>query len=199
MPLDPTAPRPPVAEPGAPSRGEPLIEQVYAQLRAIARRQMQQERAGHTLQATALVHEAFLRLTEAGVSWSGPAAFYTAAAEAMRRILIEHARSRGRIKRGGGGAGADGEPMQRVDLDLSHVAELSEDEPDRIMALDEAFRRLGGADARAASVVALRFYAGLSVEETARALGLSERTVKRDWEFARAWLFDTLAREGTQR
>jgi len=170
-----------------PPAAEPLTERVYAQLRAIAQRQMNQERAGHTLQATALVHEAYMRLSEAGVSWTGPGAFYHAAAEAMRRILIEHARKRERVKRGDG--------AKRVDLNLSHVADLGADDPDRIMALDDAFRRLEGADPRTASVVALRFYAGLTIEQTALSLGLSERTVKREWEFARAWLYETLARD----
>jgi RNA polymerase sigma factor (TIGR02999 family) len=165
---------------------DPLVEQVYGQLRAIAQRQLQQERAGHTLQATALVHEAYLRLAGAKIAWSSPGAFYVAAAEAMRRILIEHARKRGRVKRGG--------DARRLDLDLGHVAELGDADPDRIMALDDAFRRLEGADPRAASVVALRFYAGLSIEQAALALGLSERTVKREWEFARAWLFERLAK-----
>jgi RNA polymerase sigma factor (TIGR02999 family) len=169
------------------ARTDPLVEQVYTQLRAIAQRQLHQERPGHTLQATALVHEAYLRLAGAGIPWSSPAAFYTAAAEAMRRILIEHARKRNRIKRGG--------DARRLDLDLSHVAELDDTDPDRIVALDDAFRRLEGADPRAASVVALRFYAGLTIEQTAAALGLSERTVKREWEFARAWLFECLAKE----
>ncbi len=170
-----------------------LSGRVYEQLRAVARRHMSGERVGHTLDATALVHEAYARLAEAGVSWSGPGAFYTAAAEAMRRILIEHARARGRIKRGGGEQGA-----RRIDLDLGHVADLGDDDADRILALDDAFRRLEGADPRAASVVALRFYAGLSVEQTALALGLSDRTVKREWEFARAWLYKALARDPPQ-
>lgn len=169
----------------------PLVERVYAQLRAIAQRQLQRERPGHTLEATALVHEAYVRLAQAGVAWSQPGAFYVAASEAMRRILIEHARRRGRMKRGGG--------ARRLDLDLSHVAELGDTDPDGIMALDDAFRRLEGADPRAASIVGLRFYAGLSIEQTALALGLSERTVKRDWEFGRAWLFSSLARDNADR
>ncbi len=175
-------------EPGAaPSDGAPgpvLIEQGYAQLRAIAQRQMSEERRGHTLQATALVNEAYMRLTEAGVTWSQPGAFYHAAAEAMRRILIEHARKRGAAKRGGARA--------RVDLDLGNVADLAGADADGIVALDEALLRLEGADPRAASVVRLRFFAGLSVEGTASALGLSDRTVRRDWEFARAWLYHAL-------
>lgn len=185
MTADPAADTPP-SDAGAQRAASPLVEQVYSQLRVIAQRQLQQERAGHTLQATALVHEAYLRLAGANVEWSGAGAFYTAAAEAMRRILIEHARKRGRIKRGG--------EARRLDLDLSHVADLGEADPERIVALDDAFRRLEGADPRAASVVALRFYAGLSIEEAALALGLSERTVKREWEFARAWLFECLAK-----
>jgi RNA polymerase sigma factor (TIGR02999 family) len=159
------------------------LDRVYAQLRAIANVQMNGERAGHTLQATALVHEAYARLAEAGVQWSGPAAFYHAAAEAMRRILIDHARARRTVKRGGG----------RHSLELDGVLDLaSADDPRQVMALDGAISRLEQEDARAAEVVRLRFYAGLTVDQTAAALGQSRRTVLRDWEFARAWLVDDL-------
>lgn len=162
-----------------------LINRVYAQLRAIAQRHISAERPGHTLQATALVHEAFVRLAEAGVNWSGPGAFYHAAAEAMRRILIDHARARGASKRGGG----------RRALTIDRILDLAEaDDPDRVLALDGAVSRLEHEDARAAAVVRLRFYAGLTVDQTAEALGHSRRTVLRDWEFARAWLVDELER-----
>lgn len=147
---------------------------------------MRQERAGHTLQATALVHEAFMRLSAAGRAGSSPAAFYAAAAEAMRRILIEHARARGRLKRGGG--------LEPVSLDaIGDVADLSASDAG-ILAFDEAFRRLEEHDARFAGVVRLRFYAGLSVAETARVLGVSERTVNSDWAYARAWLAREIGR-----
>ncbi len=137
----PAADSPPAGTPAPDS--SPLVGRVYEQLRAIAQRQMNQERSGHTLQATALVHEAYLRLAEAGVPWSGPGAFYHAAAEAMQRILIEHARSRGRVKRGGG--------RRRLDLEAGNVVELAEEGTEGIVALDDAIRRLEGADPRAAS------------------------------------------------
>ena len=159
---------------------------VYQHLRAIAQAQMNQERPGHTLQATALVHEAFMRLGGAdGIQGRSKGEFFHAAAEAMRRILVEHARARDRVKRGGGAA--------RTDLDLAGVLDLAADhDPERILALDEAIRRLEEADPRAAAVVRLRFLAGLSIEETAAAMDQSPSTVKRDWEFARAWLYQTL-------
>ena len=169
---------------GAPRAAEELLPLVYDQLRAIARQNMRNERPGHTLQATALVHEAFLRLAgDADVAWDSRGHFYVAAAEAMRRILIEHARGRGRVKRGG--------DRKRVPLTIVDLA--AEDDAEHIMAVDEAFRRLEQEDADAANVVRLRFYAGLGVEETARALGKSPRTVAREWAFARAWLMDELA------
>jgi RNA polymerase sigma factor (TIGR02999 family) len=142
------------------------------------------ERAGHTLQPTALVHEAYARLAkEMGARWPGPREFYLAAAEAMRRILIEHARRRGAVKRGG--------DWTRAALDVADLA--SEDDCGRLVALDEAILRLEQEDPRAASIVRLRFYAGLSVDRTAEVLGVSRRTALRDWEFARAWLFGRLA------
>ena len=160
-----------------------LLPLVYERLRAIARERMRQENAGHTLQATALVHEAYLRLVgDEAMSWSSRAGFYCAAAQAMRRILIDHARRRGRVKRGG--------EMNRKPLDLVDLA--ADDDTEDVLALDEALTRLGERDARAAKIVELRFYAGLSVEDTAAALELSERTVKREWSFARAWLFKEL-------
>jgi len=163
-----------------------LLPLVYQELLLVARRRMQAERSAHTLQATALVHEAYLRLlggSEASIHWSNRAQFFHAAAEAMRRILIEHARSRGRQKRGG--------DRSRLDIAALDVS-AGDDSPVDLLALDEAICRLESMDARAASIVRLRFFAGLSVEETAEALELSERTVKRDWLFARAWLFEQL-------
>jgi len=161
-----------------------LLPLVYDELRALARARLRAERPGHTLQATALVHEAYLRLVgEESPPWGGRAHFFHAAAEAMRRILIEHARSRGRVKRGGG--------RVRVDLEDDHVAEWPD--PDELLAVDEAIRRLEEVDGRAADVVRLRYFAGLSVEETAGALQLSERTVMREWAYAKAWLKDALA------
>ena len=165
-------------------RDSPLLRDVYAELHAIARARMSDERAGHTLQATALVHEAWLRLSqrEGGVGSIPEASFHEAAAIAMRRILIEHARSKGRIKRGGN--------LVRTPLSVIDLA--AESDPDEIMAVDEAIQRLEEHDPDAARVVHLRFFAGLEVAETARALGISERTVAREWEYARAWLFRAL-------
>lgn len=165
--------------------GRALLDQVYDQLHAIARARMAEERAGHTLQATALVHEAWLRLSkrDGGIESIAEAQFHEAAAIAMRRILIEHARGKGRSKRGG--------DMQRVPLGIVDLA--SESDPDEIMAVEEAVRRLEKEDPDAARVVNLRFFAGLDVESTARALGISPRTVAREWEYARAWLFRELS------
>jgi RNA polymerase sigma factor (TIGR02999 family) len=161
-----------------------LFTVVYEQLRALARRRMAEERVDHTLQTTGLVHEAYLRLEAGGqVKWSSRGQFFLAAAEAMRRILIEHARARGKLKRGGG--------RQRV---LLNVLDLASDEQiPEILALDEALSRLEEVSPDVAAVVRLRFYAGLSVEETAQALGVSARTVKREWTYARAILYRELS------
>lgn len=169
-----------------------FFTQVYDELRAIAHARMRGERAGRTLQSTELVHEAYLRLRPAdGRAWESRGQFFAAAAEAMRRILIERARARGRVKRGGD---ADGRPAPRVSLDLDEVAALADDrDPETILALDQAIERLAERDARAAQTVRLRFYAGLSVEEAAEVLESSPRTVLRDWAFARAWLYGELS------
>jgi RNA polymerase sigma factor (TIGR02999 family) len=160
-----------------------LLPLVYDELRALARSQLRHERPDHSLQATALVHEAYLRLLgDTRPSWNDRRHFFRAAAEAMRRILIEHARKRTRVKRGG--------KRKRVDLSSADLA--GEEDLEQIVALDDAFRRLEEQDPKAADVVRLRFYAGLSVAETAKAMDLSERTVKREWAFARAWLYDAL-------
>lgn len=164
-------------------RIERLLPLVYDQLRAAAQICLGGERAGHTLQATALVHEAYLRLVgDRKIPWANRAHFYTAAAEAMRRILLDHARSRGRDKRGGG----------RERLELSDVAALVDSDPETILALDKALDRLEGGHPQAASIVRLRFYAGLTVDQAASALGLSPRQVDREWAFARAWLYRTV-------
>jgi len=160
-----------------------LLPLVYDQLRAIAQRRMAGERGAHTLQATALVHEAYVKLIgDQRMSWQNRAHFFAAAAEAMRRILIDHARKRASQKRGGG----------RKALPIS-VVDLAEDaDPSRVLALDEALTRLEEEDGRAARVVQLRFFAGLGVDEVAEILGVSERTVMREWAFARARLFELL-------
>lgn len=164
-----------------------LLPVVYDELRAIAVGRLRGERSGHTLQPTALVHEAYLRLLGGdGPAWNSRAHFFHAAAEAMRRILIEYARRRKRVKRGGG--------RVRVELEDTAVAEWPD--PDELLAVDEAIRRLEEQDSRAADVVRLRYFVGLSVEETAGALDLSERTVMREWAYAKAWLRDALADDG---
>lgn len=156
-----------------------LLPLVYRELHSAARRRMASERSEHTLQATALVHEAYLRLVGAQqTTWKGKGQFCLAAAEAMRRILIEHARKRGRVKRGG--------DYQRVSLDIEVLAR--EAQPEEIEALDDAICRLEKKDPRMGEIVRLRFFVGLSVDETAAALGLSDRTVRREWALARAWL-----------
>jgi RNA polymerase sigma factor (TIGR02999 family) len=168
---------------------EDLLPLVYEQLRGLARRQMAAERDGHTLQPTALVHEAYLRLLrDRAIGWASRAQFFSAAAEAMRRILVEHARARGRLKRGGAGASTD--RTRRVPLSVLELA--TGDDPAEILALDEAVRRLEQENADLGAVVRLRFYAGLSIDETAEMLGISPRSVKRDWSYARAWLFRVL-------
>ena len=178
-------PEPHPRENPAPDRdgpsGESILPAVYEQLRALARERMAEERRDHTLQATALVHEAYLRLARGGdPRFANRAHFFAAAAEAMRRILVEHARARGREKRGGSA------PRESLPLDVVDLAARSD--PEEILMLDEALRRLESTDAMAAAVVRLRFFAGLSGDETAAALGASPSTVDRNWIYARAWL-----------
>ena len=165
-----------------------LVPLVYDELRSLARSHLRHERPDHSLQATALVHEVYLRLLKSvSPSWNDRQHFFRAAALAMRRILIDHARSRNRLKREG----------RRIRVEISGI-DLAEDQNlDQVLALDEAFQRLEKQDPRAADVVRLRFYAGLSVGETAEALDISERTVKREWAFARAWLYETLREVGS--
>ena len=160
-----------------------LLPLVYDELRVLAQARLGHERPNHSLQATALVHEVYMRmLAGQSPSWNDRRHFFHAAAQAMRRILIEHARKRGQIKRGGG----------RIQVTLGDV-EVGAGLPlEDVLALDEAIQRLGEQDARMAEVVHLRFFAGLSVEETAKALEVSERTVKREWAVARAWLYEAL-------
>jgi len=160
-----------------------LLAQVYDQLRAVARARLARESPGHSLQATELVHEAYLKLQHhPSILQADRGRFFGAAAEAMRRILIDHARTKGRAKRGG-----------NRKRSVSDVAELAaESDPDQILALDEAICRLEKEEPQAAQVVKLRFFAGLSVAETAEVTGLSERTVKREWQFARAWMYRAL-------
>lgn len=164
---------------------ESLLPLVYGELRKLAAHWLAQQPAGQTLQPTALVHEAYLRLVgdPAGQSWENRGHFFAAAAEAIRRILVENARRKGRHKRGGG--------WNRQDLDLaSDVAQptIRED----LLALDEALSRLAATDAQAAQIVNLRYFAGLSIPDAAMAMGVSPRTADRIWAFARSWLLREL-------
>jgi RNA polymerase sigma factor (TIGR02999 family) len=169
-----------------------LLPLVYDQLRRAAELSLAHERSGHTLSATALVHEAYVKLVgPREVAWAGRAHFYAAAAEAMRRILIDYARARGRQKRGPGPMAVEGFSALLSVADLASDAHSGE-----IVRLDEAVRRLEAEDPDVAQVVRLRFYAGLTGEETASALGRSPATVDRDWSWARAWLFRQLRPTG---
>jgi RNA polymerase sigma factor (TIGR02999 family) len=172
-------------ERGEPGAAQELLPLVYTELKGLARSFMASERPG-TLQTTALVHEAYLRIAGArGDGWSGRAHFFGAAAEAMRRILVERARARGRLKRGG--------DRRRLDLDRLDLA--GEEGADDVLAVDEAVSKLAREDPRAAEVVRLRFFAGLDVPEIAAVLGVAARTVKREWVFARAWLLRELGED----
>jgi RNA polymerase sigma factor (TIGR02999 family) len=166
---------------------ESLLARVYQELRRIARRRLRRERVGHTLAATDLVHEAFLKLVPLErVDWRNRAHFYAIASRAMRNVLVDHAVRRGAAKRGGGS-------------DVASIAEAdatTEQPLDDLIALSEALTRLERLDARQAQVVECRFFAGLSLEETAEVLNTSAATVSRDWAFARAWLHNELASAG---
>lgn len=161
-----------------------LLPLVYEKLRVEAQKNLASERPGHTLTATALVHEAYIKLIgPREVPWASQAHFYAAAAEAMRRVLLDHARARSRAKRGG----INGKPARRVDF--ASVADLaSTQDADEIVSFDAALLRLEQESPDAASVVKLRFFAGLTVEQTAAAMSVSDRTINRLWLFARAWL-----------
>jgi RNA polymerase sigma factor (TIGR02999 family) len=165
---------------GDPQAAQQLLPLVYDELRKLAARKLAHEKPGQTLQATALVHEAYLRLVggqpEAG--WESRGHFFAAAAEAMRRILVESARRKGRQKRGGA--------RTRVDLDEADLA--CRMPPEDLLALDEALANLAAEDPVKARLVALRFFAGLSLDEAAKSLGVSAVTAKRYWRYARAWL-----------
>jgi len=157
-----------------------LIQTVYEQLRRLATVHLARESPGQTLQPTALVHEAFVRLSQSadGQSWDHPGHFFAAAAESMRRILVESARRKQTLKRGG--------QFQRIELD---VDEIPEPDPfEELLALDEALTRLAAAAPLPAKVVNLRYFAGLTSEEAAEALGISDATARRHWTYARAWL-----------
>jgi RNA polymerase sigma factor (TIGR02999 family) len=174
---------------GEPHAAEELLPLVYDELRQLAAQRMAQEAAGQTLQATALVHEAYVRLVAGGdgsgagdLRWDSRGHFFAAAAEAMRRILIDNARRKGRLKRGGA--------QKRVNLDEADLVSLAA--PDELLLIDEAIGRLAAEDSRAAQLVRLRYFAGLSVEEAAELSGLSRSTAYEHWSYARAWLHHEL-------
>jgi len=168
---------------GDPRAAAELLPLVYGQLRALAARKMRQERPDQTLQATALVHEAYLRLVDSNTnrSWDGRGHFFAAAAEAMRRILVDQARRRGRIKRGGGAV--------RQRMDLQDASLTVNEPPQELLAVDEGLSALAVSHPEKAELVKLRYFAGLTVEEAAQAMGTSVATANRHWAFARAWLF----------
>ena len=168
---------------GKESAPEKLLEAVYGDLRRLAAKYMFNERGDHTLQATALVHEAFIRLVDwENVSWQNRAHFFAVAAQVMRKILVDHARSKNAEKRGG----------QKIALD--EAVSFAEEKDLNLLALEEALQNLEKLDARQARIVELRFFGGLSIEETAYVLGVSETTVKREWTFAKAWFQRELTR-----
>ncbi len=172
---------------GDPRAAAELLPLVYDELRRLAAQRLAQERPGQTLEATALVHESYLRLVGDGRNaWDGRGHFFAAAAEAMRRILVENARRKQRVKHGGG--------KNRIDLDAA--CSLVEPPSDDLLALDEALTRLAALNPARAEVVKLRFFAGLTMPEVARALGVSLPTAERYWAFARTWLYAELNGEG---
>ncbi len=168
---------------GNPEAESKLISLVYDELRRLANGYMRRERTGHTLQATALVHEAYLKLLDQrSVDWRNRAHFFGIAAQVMRRVLIDHARGHLRNKRGGG--------AEAVPLDEALV--FSPERSEEFLQIDSALERLAALDARQAKIVEMRFFGGLTVEETAEVLGISSKTVKRDWIVAKAWLHGEL-------
>lgn len=172
---------------GDPKASNELLPMVYEELRRLAAHKMANEALGQTLQPTALVHEAWLRLTGGeNVKWDGRAHFFGAAAEAMRRILIDNARRKQALRHGGG--------QRRLDIEEIEIAAVPED--DQLLVLDEALERLAAHDRRKAELVKLRYFAGLNLGEAAELLKISEPTAKRDWKYARAWLYKEIKRAG---
>jgi len=170
---------------GEKQASDELLPMVYDELRRLAGIRMARESAGHTLQPTALVHEAWVRMVEDGSrTWENRAHFFGAASEAMRRILIERARRKSRIRHGGG--------QQRVNIEEMDIAAALPD--DKILLLDEALERLKSEDPETARVVVLKFFGGLTNEEIVKITGTSDRTVRRQWNYAKAWLFNCISR-----
>lgn len=173
---------------GDPSAAERLWRAVYDEFRKLASRYLERERKDHTLQPTALVHEAYLKLVDqTKVDWRGRTHFFAVGAQAMRRILVDHARRRRAAKRGGG--------RQRITLDEGLVAESRRDED--LLALEDALVKLTQLDPRQARIVELRFFGGLTVAEVAEVLGISKRSVEREWTMVRAWLRRELSENET--
>jgi RNA polymerase sigma factor (TIGR02999 family) len=171
---------------GEEAAGAPLMNAVYAELRRLARGYLQRERPDHMLTATALVHEAYLKLVDQRrVQWQNRAHFFAVAAHVMRRLLVDHARARRAAKRGAG-----------LTLQLSGIDPLVEPRSPDVVALDDALERLSEIDPRQSRLVELRFFGGLTVEETAAVLGVAAITVKRDWALARTWLYRELRKPG---
>jgi RNA polymerase sigma factor (TIGR02999 family) len=172
-------------EQGDPRAAEQLLPLLYDELRQLAAQKLAHEVPGQTLQATALVHEAYVRLVgnaDAGQQWDSRRHFFAAAAEAMRRILIDRARDKGRLKRGGAWKRL---PLEHIDVSLSEP-------PEDLLALDEALQKLAQEEPLCANLVKLRFFAGLTLDEAARTLGIARRSADRYWAFARSWLYDEL-------
>jgi len=165
---------------------EDLFPLVYDELRTLAERFLAEERKGHTLQPTALVNEAYLRMVGPEASWENRAHFFGAAARAIRRILVDHAREKNRLKRGGGARPVS---LNEAEMVVEDVRDLD------LVGLDTALLKLAELDADKSRVVELRFFGGLTVEQTAAALGVSPSTVARDWQFARVWLHRELSKE----
>jgi RNA polymerase sigma factor (TIGR02999 family) len=174
-------------EQGDPRAAEQLLPLVYDELRRLAAQRLAQEKPGQTLQATALVHEAYLRLVdvEKAQKWNSRGHFFAAAAEAMRRILVENARRKMRVKHGGA--------LQRHELEATNAT--SPQTPDELVALSEALDRLAATNAPAAELIKLRFFAGLTNDEAAATLGVSPRKANQIWSYARAWLLESLGHE----
>lgn len=164
-----------------------LIPLVYDEMRRLAGRYMRRERADHTLQATALVHETYLKLVDQRSDWQSRAHFFGVAAQVMRNILIDYARGHLRAKRGG----------DKEQVTLEEALVFSPQKSEDLLAVDEALQRLAKLDLRQSKVVEMRFFGGLTVEETAEALGISPITVKREWSLARAWLYGELEQRGS--
>lgn len=163
-----------------------LMPLVYDELRRLARQHMRRERAGHTLQTTALVNEAYMRLVDQRrAQWQNRAQFFGVAARLMRRILVDHARSRRRLKRGG--------DAHKVSLD--EAAMVSQEQSTDLLALDEALKKLEAMNERMGRIVELRFFGGLSTEETAEVLNVSPSTIKKDWTFAKAFMHEAISNE----